>query len=151
MLAPRPQPAAGRFSLPPRRPMAAARRVSLFEREIRVHLGTAAIELLFDLAQVLSEGQTDGRRYYGSTMITLDLERAQGQVRDECDAAAAQRVAALLPGDARVRARARALALAAAAERAGAGIAHADVDLRARAAGARVHLDLDVEGELGEP
>ena len=55
-----------------RKPMATARRVSLYEREIRVHLGTAAIEILFASAEVLSEGQRHGARYFGSTMIGID-------------------------------------------------------------------------------
>ena len=40
-------------SLPGRKPMATARRVSLFEREIRVRLSSAAVEILFELAAVL--------------------------------------------------------------------------------------------------
>src|SRR5262249_41953373 len=88
-----------------RKPCAPARRVSLFEREIRVHLGTAAIELLFSQAEVLSEGQRQGARYFGSTMITLDLGRAQTALREPCDAADARRVAQLLEKDARVQAR----------------------------------------------
>ncbi len=128
--------------------MAVARRVSLFEREIRVHLGTAGIEVLFHLAQVLSEGQRQGDRYYGSTMVTIDLARARELLRDELDAASARRVAELLSRDARVRARARTLATAAAEERAGAQLAAPEIDLRARAAGSCVHLDVDVEGGL---
>jgi len=135
-------------ALPARKPMAAARRVSLFEREIHIHLGTSAIAVLFDVAATLSEGQLQGKRYFGSTMITIDLERARDRVRDECDAASARRLAELLARDARVAARARALATAAATARAGAPLARLDVELRARATGARVQLDLDVEGAL---
>ena len=126
--------------------MAAARRVTLFEREIRVHVATAAIEVLFGVAEVLSEGQRDGARYFGSTMIRLDLERVRDSVRDDCDAASARRVAELVEHDPRVRARARALAAAAAAERAGAPLARLDSEIRVRAAGSRVHIDVDVEG-----
>lgn len=130
-----------------RKPSTAARRVSLFEREIRIHLGTAAIEVLFGLAEVLSEGQRDGARYFGSTMITIDLARARGLVRDACDVADAHRVAALLEKDARVQARARTLAAQAAAERAAAPLARLDAELRVRAEGLCVRIDLDVEGE----
>jgi hypothetical protein len=131
---------------PARKPMAAARRVSLFEREIRVHIGTAAIELLFGVAEVLSEGQLDGARYFGSTMITIDLERARAALRDDCDAASAKRLADLVPHDPRVQARARALAAAAASERAGAPLARIECELSARATGTVVQLDVDVEG-----
>jgi hypothetical protein len=127
--------------------MAVARRVSLFEREIRVSLGTAAIEVLFELAQLLSEGQREGRRWFGSTMITIDLERAGPLISDVCDAASARRVAVLLASDARVIARARALATAAAGDRAGGPILRPIVEVKARAAGCKVHLDVDVEGD----
>jgi hypothetical protein len=129
-----------------RKPSVAARRVSLFEREIRVHLGTAAIELLFSRAEVLSEGQRQGARYFGSTMITLDLDKARGALREPCDAADARRVAQLLEKDARVQARVRGIAAAAAVERSGAPFARLDAEVRVRAAGSRVHVDLDVEG-----
>jgi hypothetical protein len=129
-----------------RKPSAVARRLSLYEREIRVHLGTAAIELLFGQAEVLSEGQRQGARYFGSTMITLDLDRARSALREPCDAGDARRVALLLEKDARVQARVRGLATAAAIERAGAPFARLEAEVRVRAAGSRVHVDLDVEG-----
>jgi hypothetical protein len=134
--------------IPARKPMARATRVSLFEREIRVHLSTSAIEVLFDLAQVLHEGQRQLDGYFGSTMITMELDRAASAVRDECDAANARRVAELLEGDARVKARARLLATTAASRRAGAPLARVTVEMRVRTSGTRIHIDLDVEGEL---
>ena len=132
-------------ALPARKPMARATRVSLFEREIRVHLATPAIELMFRGAQLLSEGQWQGERWFGSTMITLDLARLVDQVRDACDAATALRVAELLARDVRVAARARAVAEEAARARAGRPLLRIDVELSARAAGECVHIDLDVE------
>jgi hypothetical protein len=131
-----------------RKPMAPARRVSLYEREIRVHLGTAAIEVLFDVVEVLSEGGRQGGRYFGSTMLTFDLGRARAALREACDAADARRVAELLEKDARIAARARALALTAAEERVGGRLAAPEVELRVRAEGARVHAILDVEGTI---
>ena len=44
--------------LPPRKPMAMARRVSLFEREVAVRLAPVALELLHGAARVLSEGES---------------------------------------------------------------------------------------------
>jgi hypothetical protein len=128
--------------------MAVCRRVALFEREIRVSLATSAIEVLFEHAGLLSEGQREGGRWFGSTMITFDLERAGSLLGDPCDAASARRVAELLAGDARVVARARSLASAAAADRAGGPLAGLTVEVKARAAGRKVHLDVDVEGAL---
>lgn len=134
--------------LPPRKPMASARRVSLFEREIRVYLGTSAIEVLFAAAQTLSEGQRQGHDYFGSTMITIDLGSVATAIRDECDVASARRVADLLARDARAQARIRALAEEGARARAGAALARLDVEVRVRAAGTCVHVDVDVEGEV---
>jgi hypothetical protein len=56
--------------------MAVARRVSLFEREIRVSLATAALEVLFDGAELLSEGQGRVGRGFGSTVSSSVGARA---------------------------------------------------------------------------
>ena len=132
-------------AFPPRKPMARATRVSLFEREIRVHLATPAIELLFQRADVLSEGQWQGDAWFGSTMITLPLARLADKVRDDCDAATAVRVAELVGRDARVAARARAVAEEAARTRAGRPLVRVDIEVGVRAAGDCIHIDLDVE------
>jgi hypothetical protein len=131
-----------------RKPMAAVRKVALFDKEIRLRLSSAAVEILFETADTLSEGERRGRGYFGSTMITLDLGRIEPQVREPCDVASARTVAELLALDERVRERARVIASADAHERAGARLARVDCEIRARAVGTRVHLDVDVEGEL---
>jgi hypothetical protein len=131
-----------------RKPMASARRVSLFDREIRLKLSTAALEIFFDVARVLSEGQVLGQGYSGSTMITIDLARVEALVRDGDDPAVVKRVAELCAKDPRVRAQARALAAAEAEERAGRRLARLHIDEEVRASGTSVQIDLDVEGEL---
>jgi hypothetical protein len=136
--------------LPPRKPMRSARRVSLFEREIRIRLSAAAIDILFDLAAVLSEGQVEGDRYFGSTMITFDLGRAGGQVSDDCDEATARRAAELIAGDDRILDRARALAAREAARLAGVGLQPPQVDLAVRRTGKHLHLDMDIESTVEE-
>jgi hypothetical protein len=130
-----------------RKPMATARRVALFDREIRITLSGAAVEILFETAEILSEGERRGGGYFGSTMITFDVTRLAALVREACDAASARHVATLALADKRVRERARALAIADAGERAGSGtrLANLSTELRARAVGTRVHLDIDVE------
>jgi hypothetical protein len=55
--------------------MAMTRRVSLFEREVKVRLAPAAVDLLHTAARVLSEGELTGDLYAGSTMLTVDLSR----------------------------------------------------------------------------
>ncbi len=128
--------------------MAMARRVSLFEREIRIRLSTPAIEILFDLASVLSEGQVEDDGYYGSTMITIDLARATAAVSDACDAATARRVTDLLEQDKRVRARARDVAIGEARRLCSGTIRSPQVDIRVRSTGAHVHIDVDVEARV---
>ncbi len=128
--------------------MATTRQVPLFEREIRWRLSSVALELLFEAAETLSEGERRGDGWYGSTMITIDLARLAPAVRDECDVLSAQRVAELFAVDPRVGKRARAIAAADAEVRAGTKLAAAKIDLRARAAGQVVYLDLDVEATI---
>ena len=131
-----------------RKPMAAARKVALFDREIRTTLSQSAVEILFETADLLSEGERRGDGYFGSTMITLDLTRLATLVRENCDAQSARRVADLAMSDRRIRDRAKSLASADANERAGTPLERVDCELRARAVGTRVHLDVDVEAEV---
>jgi hypothetical protein len=131
-----------------RKPLAQVRRVALFQREILVRLTGPAIDLLFDAAETLSEGERRGDGWYGSTMITIDLARVASVVREECDVLDARQVATLLATDARVAKRARAMAAADAEVRAGTAMRDVKIDLRARAAGTIVHLDCDVEAVL---
>lgn len=133
-----------------RKPMASARRVSLFEREIRVRLSSSALEILFDIAAVLSEGGVDGDGYFGSTMITIDLARAGALVSEECDASTARRVCELLSSDRRVAERARRIALDEARARAARPLLRPQVDMSVRATGAHLQIDLDVEASVAE-
>ena len=131
---------------PPRKPMARATRVSLFDREVRVRLAPAALDVLLEAPRLLSEGQLEHDRYIGSTMLTIDLARSADRISDPPDAATARRVAELFPDDERARARAKKLAVREAARAAGAApLEPPQVDVRVRAAGAVVHVDLDVE------
>lgn len=133
------------LALPPKKPMARARRVSLFEREIRIGLSSAAIEILFSRASVLSEGQVEGDGYFGSTMITFDCGRARELVCEPCDAATARRLGDLLASDERFRERARHVGAREASRLAGEALSAPQIDLRVRASGNHLHVDLDVE------
>src|SRR5688500_4221999 len=86
---------ASKVAIPPRKPMAMARRVSLFEREVTVRLAPVAVELLHGAARVLSEGELTGDVYAGSTMLTVDLARTADRIADPPDASTAQKVALL--------------------------------------------------------
>src|SRR5690554_1607916 len=91
----------GQPRLVPRKPMAMARRVSLFEREVTVRLAPGAVELLHGAARVLSEGELTGDVYAGSTMLTVDLTRTADRISDPPDASTAQKVALLYAADER--------------------------------------------------
>jgi hypothetical protein len=134
--------------LPPPKPMASCRRVSLYRREIHLSPSAAALEILFSLASQLSEGQRDGDGWLGSTMITVDLERVAHLVSDACDAATARRLAELAAQDDRVKAWARGIGLHAAERAAGGPLIAPAIDVRVRAAGHHLHIDVDVEGKL---
>ena len=136
-----------KLAIPPRKPQALARRVSLFERELVVRLAPVAIELLHGAARVLSEGELVGDVYEGSTMMTVDLAAACDRISDPPDASTAQKVALLYVADDRCRAHARRIALAEAVRNAGVPLAAARIDVESRARGAELHLSLDVEAE----
>ena len=134
-------------ALPPRKPMAAARRVSLFEREVTVRLAPVAVDLLHGAARMLTEGELTGGVYAGSTMMTVDLVRTKHVISDAPDATTAQRVALLYAADDRCRAHARRIAVAEARRVAGCELATPLVDVESRAKGPEVHLSLNVEGQ----
>lgn len=125
--------------------MAMARRVSLFEREVAVHLAPVAIEVLHSAARVLTEGELAGDDYAGSTMLTIDLARTRDQISDPIDASTAQRVAVLYAADERCREYARRIAGKEARRIAGCELAVPSVDVESRARGHELHLSLNVE------
>lgn len=125
--------------------MAMTRRVSLFEREVSLRLAPLAIELIHGNARVLTEGGLAGNIYTGSTMLTVDLERAQDRISDPPDASTALRVAVLYASDERCRTEAKRFAFAEARKRAGCNLSTPLVDIESRARGTEVHLSLEVE------
>ena len=130
---------------PPRKPMAMARRVSLFEREVTIRLAPVAVDLLHGAARTLHEGELVGNVYAGSTMMTIDLERTTALVSDPPDASTAQRIAFLYASDERCRDHARRVAFAAARQAAGCELTAPHVDVESRAHGAALHLSLNIE------
>jgi hypothetical protein len=131
--------------------MAMTRRVSLFEREVRVRLAPAAVDLLHSAARVLSEGEIIGDVYAGSTMLTVDLTRTVDRVSDPPDASTAQRIALLYAGDDRCRAYAKRIAVTEAVRTAGAALSAPKVDVETRARGNEVLLSLNVEAHRRNP
>jgi len=126
-------------------PMAKSRKVSLFEREIRIRLSQAATEILFSKASILSEGQGKDEWYFGSTMMTIDLEKIAHIVSDSCDAATAKRILNLCKSDKRFCAAAKILAISEAKRVSSVELAEPQVDFRFRRSGQHIYIDMDVE------
>ena len=124
-----------------------ARRVSLFEREVRVRLAPVAVELIHGAARVLTEGEMTGDFYTGSTMLTIDLARTAERVSDPPDSSTAQRVALLYAADDRCRDHARRIAVSEASRMANCTLSKPLVDVESRAKGPEVHLSLNVEAQ----
>jgi hypothetical protein len=146
----KPQPVEAVSALPSRKPMARAARVTLFEREVREKLSVAAVEILVERAGILSEGKrsaapTAKARYFGSTMITVDVATLGELVREPCDGRAAARVAELIRDDARVHRRVQKIAAREAERLAGQALRVRAGEVRVRAQGTFVYLDVDVE------
>jgi hypothetical protein len=125
--------------------MAMARRVSLFEREVRVRLAPVAVDIIHGAARVLSEGELAGDVYAGSTMLTVDLARTADRISDPPDSSTAQRVALLYAADERCREHAKRVAYAEARKTAGCDLSAPHIDVETRARGAELHLSLNVE------
>jgi hypothetical protein len=131
------------------RPMATARHVGLFSREIIERLSLAGVEMLLSRVSKLSEGQAqpDGR-YYGSTMLTLDVRELESIVRDACDVSTAKRLVRLLSGNETAAERIRVLAHAEATRVAGHPLLPGGIDVRLRSEGSWLFIDIDVEATL---
>lgn len=136
-----------------KKPMARAVRIALFQREIRVRLSPAALDLLFARADVISEGQRELRggrdSYFGSTMLTVDLPSLSALLSDACDAGTARRLAALLESDGEVARRVQVLAERETARVAGAQPGQVGTHVTIRSQGAKVFIDVDVEAVFG--
>jgi hypothetical protein len=133
-----------------RKPMAMARRVSLFDKEIRIGLSSAAVEILVGQAQVLAEGQVEHGGFCGSTMITIDCSRAREWVSDLCDATTVRQVGELLLADRRFKERVRELGEREALRLARRPLGTIQTEMSVRTNGILLHVDVDVEATLAE-
>lgn len=133
----------------PLRPIARVERISLFEREVRERLSNAALDLLLARAEIISEGQRSIRGgkdgYFGSTMLTINLDSFSSVLRDVCDAGTAKRTAVLLGTDPTLPTRVKAIATHELTRLQGARPRHLSAEVKVRARGARVYIDVDLE------
>jgi hypothetical protein len=134
------------------RPLARVERISLFEREVKERLSRAALDVLFATAGVMSEGQRAARggreSFFGSTMLTIELDAAALALRDAADARSAQRLAALLARDAGAQARIKRLAAEECERLSSARPRSLNTDIKVRARGTTVYVDVDVEASF---
>jgi hypothetical protein len=134
--------------VPPKKPMAFTRRVSLFEREVSIRLAPVAVELIHGAARMLTEGELSGDgAYAGSTMLTVDLARTADRISDPPDASTAQRAAVLYAADERCREHARRIGIAEARRQAGCDLAAPHVDVESRSRGKELHLCVNIEAQ----
>lgn len=138
-------------------PWARVRRVQLIRREIREVLSPSAVEVLFEQAELVVEGgeelggrRAEDRRVFATVMVTIDLTRCAGQVREPTDEATARRVAELMEVEPRVHARLRSIAARELARLCGTepeGLVVA-VEIAVRVDGTAVLLDVDAMATL---
>lgn len=137
----------------PLRALVKARRHPWLRTRVCEVLSREAEEWLFRHAEVLSEGglraEADGgRRYFGSTMISVDLRRhelAPGELGAE-DERLMQRILHASMGSVRVRVRALRLAYAELSRRVEDGVlATAFTETRLHLSDGKLHIDVDLE------
>lgn len=132
--------------------LARALRIRTMRMEQHQALSREAEEALFRVAEVLSEGSTRESEgaWFGSTMITFDLDRLAGDWRRPLDAAERVRLRDLVEGSVRVRIRAMRLACEEVARRLpDRRLGTAQIETRVHLRGGMLHLDVDLEVPLG--
>lgn len=133
------------------KPLAKIRRRPFLVRRSQAVLSRALEQLLFDHADVLSEGglRVAGSHgtYFGSTMISIAFARIESEV--SLTRALRAEFVRIVEGSVRVRLRAMRLARAEAARRVRDGtLGTAVCDVRVRDDGKHLHIDVDLEAEV---
>lgn len=115
-----------------------------------VALSREAEEALFRVATVMSEGTLDPEGiFFGSTMITFDLDALAREWRGPLDARERERLLRAIEGSVRVRLRAMRIARAQAQQHIGGrALSTAHSEMRMSLRGTRLHLDVDLEVEV---
>ncbi len=127
--------------------MARVRRVSIFRREIIESVSPAGFEVLLRGARRLSEGKVDDHgRFFGSTMLTFELEQMRHLLREGGDRVVARRLAGKLAHEPSLLAMVERLAIGEACRVAGGSLRDPVAEVRISSRGSQVLLDIDVEG-----
>lgn len=113
-------------------------------------LGPRAEEELFRVAEVLSEGRLEGGAFFGSTLVTIDLEKVAPQLRGPDGESERQRLLSAASGSVRVRLRAMRIACADVARRhPDRRLGTATTETRFRLEGSLLLVDVDLEMPVG--
>ncbi len=135
-------------------PVRATRTAGLARRTGAITLGRGLEEALFGFAEVLSEGSCRGGHgqpdsYFGSTMISVELEQLRAWFRGGFDARARRELIEALDGSVRVRLRAMRLSRAEAARRVpDRTLGTVYVETTVRLTEHQLHIDVDLEAQL---
>jgi hypothetical protein len=113
-------------------------------------LGARAVDELYRVAEVLSEGRREDDVFYGTTLITIELTRALDGLSLETDESLLERVRDAIAGSVRVRLRAMRMAEDEVARRfPDREIGTARTETRFRLEGTRLMVDVDLEAPIG--
>lgn len=113
-------------------------------------LGARAVDELYRVAEVLSEGRCEDDTFYGTTLIAIELTRALEGIGVDVDADVLERVREAISGSVRVRLRAMRLAEEDVARRfPDRRIGTAHTETRFRLEGTRLYVDVDLEAPIG--
>lgn len=141
-----------RVTHPPTRPgPARARRAAALHGPSGHAISREAEEILFSLAELLTEARVDANGYSGSTMITIDLAAAASRVRGLDSVEERERFTAIARGSVRVRLRAMRFGCAEATRRVPErALGTFSVDTSMRLEGTRLLVDVDVDAPFAE-
>ena len=136
-----------------KRPMAVARKVALFRREIREWISPPAFEILLGAAEVLAEGSFEGppgpdQVYLASIQIQVNLPQCSHFIRDPLDAAAARRLAEMIRQDRLIQELLREIATREAETAAGCRLADLQIEVDTSHRGDELMVSMDVEGRV---
>jgi len=138
---------------PPIKPPARARKIRAWHRGRHGVLSESAIAELFRSSEVLTEGGLDeGARWYGSIMITFDLDRFARRCRDMETPEDLNAIVDAVGGSVRVRVRAHRMACAEVYRRfPDRDVGTAQLWSRFSREGMRLLLDMDLEAPIDLP
>ena len=138
------------------KPLARATRAPAVMQRGHVVLSRALEEEIFRSAEILSEGSCRSESavshdsYFGSTMISVELDRLKRQWRGDFDPMARRQLAEAVDGSVRVRLRAMRMACAEATRRVrDRELGTAQCEIRVRLTDTQLHIDVDLEVPLG--